>query len=136
LGDVPDAAQDRHRYRDGHLDELLLLVAAGRETDCPRVPAENRPDGFLDRFGNGHEEIPRGENLHLHERAAVPVAGLARAPEAVLVLAPRDASLAHQLVPQRLAELVGGGEHDLSVIEIDPLDLVAAFAVDADRGPV
>src|SRR3954463_9392031 len=66
----------------------------------------------------------------------MPVAGLAGAPEALLVLAPRDAPLAHELVSQRFAELVGGGENDLAVIEIDPFDLITALAVDAPRRTV
>src|SRR5229473_3502714 len=50
--------------------------------------------------------------------------------EALVVLPVRDPFFTQQFVAERLADLVRCGEHDLSVIEVDPLDLFASLAVD------
>src|SRR5207245_1913351 len=73
------------------------------------------------------------EQSHLHEREAVALLRLFEETHALVVLLLGEPSFAHEAVAERLGDLVGGGEDDVSAVEEDPLQLSSTAAVDDSR---
>ena len=82
---------------------------------------------------DGVEQLLGGEDLHLHEDRPVAFAGLADAAKAFVVLLAVDMAVGQEHVAERLDDLIGGGEDDVAALEIDPLHLLAAAAVEPPR---